>query len=127
MASSKPVMSFNDDVGSQIDQKRYAQQFFVNKRGLNNHSVDPFARTHMVRDGRNHHQFLFPRPDNPPPPAVEFQTTCCNTPAAPIVMGKKEDLPLEEANRLWTELRTQQRDRRRFTPATIGLDQTENN
>lgn len=125
MASSQPIMSFNDDVGGQIDQKRYAQQFFVNTRGLYNHSVDPFARPNVVSNGRLHRQHVFPEMDTVAP--VEYRAQCCNTPAEPVVRGKREEAPLEEATMLWTELRTQPpQRRRRFTTATIGLDQTEN-
>jgi hypothetical protein len=125
MASTKPIISFNDDVGGQIDEKRYTQQFFVNTRGLYNHSVDPFARTNVVSDGRRHRQHVFPEMDTVAP--AEVQVRCCNTPAEPVVRGKREEAPLEEATMLWTELQTQRPARRRFTTATIGLDQTENN
>lgn len=121
--SSTP-MSFSDNVGQQIDEARFQQQFFANKRGLFNHSTNPFSRPNLVNEPFNYRN-VYPVSYNPNVQDV-FETTCCNTPANTVVSGKRnEDGGLEQSTFLWTELRTKHR-RIPKTTQKIGLDETEN-
>lgn len=118
--------SYHDDVSKQIDDTRFNQQFYVNKRGFYNHQTDPFSRPNMVNKPVLYRE-MFP-PEANKVEEVHVEVDCCGTPAKPIVMGKKnEDLPLENATLFWTELRSKPPPRRICrTTARIGLDQTEN-
>ncbi len=117
--------TYSEDVGKQIDETRFNQQFFVNKRGFFNHSVDPFSRPNMVKEPmpyRHVHPMESNRVDE-----VALETACCNMPTKTVVVGRKsEDLPLENSTPFWTELQAPAAYRRSRTTARIGLDQTEN-
>jgi hypothetical protein len=124
--SSQQVFSFNDDIGKQIDDKRFDQQFFVNKRGLFNHQVNPHARTNRVYDGNNNLRLVFPQDANPPV-SNDYVTRCCNTPTETVISGKRnEDTPIEGTSVFWSDLRTTARRIPPKTTTTIGLDQSEN-
>lgn len=118
-------MSFNDDVGERIDDVRFRQQFFVNTRGLDNHSVDPFSRTHMVNKPDYYRQAFPPEANKEKEDTVE--TACCSRSTSTVVSGKKgESTPLENSTFFWTELRTVHPRRIRRGTDRIGMDTTEN-
>lgn len=124
MSSFTPLTSYSDNVGEQIDDTRFKQQFFVNKRGLFNHSVNPFARPNVVNEPFNHRN-VYPVSYNPNQ-QDQFETNCCNAPANTVVSGKRnEDLSLDQSTFFWTELRTK-RCRIPKTTKIIGLDESEN-
>ncbi len=72
---SSVVFSFNDDIGKQIDEARFTQQFYTNTRGLTNHSVDPFSRPHLVQKPMPY-RHVFPIEANREPEAL-MVTSCC--------------------------------------------------
>lgn len=117
-------MSFSDNVGQQIDEVRFQQQFFANKRGFYNQNSNPFSRPHIVKKPYNYRN-VHPVSYNPNV-QDQFETSCCNAPGNTVVSGKRnEDLELEQSTFLWTELRTKHR-RIPKTTQIIGLDETEN-
>lgn len=121
---SSVVFSFNDDIGRQIDDARFTQQFYVNTRGLTNHSVNPFSRLNLVRKPVSYRN-VHPVDANYTEETV-MSTTCCNSVANPVVTGKrKEDAPLENSTLFWTDLQTKVHRIPRTTDR-IGLDETEN-
>lgn len=116
---SKPVFSFNDDVGRQIDDAAFRQQFSVNKRGYYNHHVDPFARTHLFNKAGAHVN-IFPKDANAT--IDEFETKCCNKPTSTVITGKKSETPpLEFSTSLYRDLRTGPNVPAKTT-ARIGMD-----
>jgi hypothetical protein len=122
---SSVTFTYNEDVGKQIDETRFSQQFFVNKRGFYNHSVDPFSRLHIKREPvpyRNVHP-----PESNYVEVVHLETDCCNRPDKTVMVGRKsEDAPLENSTFFWTELNTAAPHRVCRTTGRIGFDQTEN-
>lgn len=122
---SQYVFSFDDDVGSQIDDARFQQQFFQNKRGFFNHGVDPFARPNIIKEPHSY-RHVFPR-EAEAPAANQWETQCCNNPSSVIVTGRKsEDVPMENTSLFWTDLRTPHCCRQKKTTTIVGLDQSEN-
>ena len=122
---SSVTFTYNEDVGKQIDETRFNQQFFVNTRGFNNHSVDPFSRPNMVQEPVSYRN-VHPSESNHVN-EVHLETQCCNTPAKTVMVGRKsEDVPLENSTLFWTELRATPLHRVCRTTGRIGFDQTEN-
>lgn len=123
---SQMTFSFSDDVGKQIDDAKFQQQFFQNKRGYFNHGVDPFARPNLVNEPHSY-RHVFPQ-EAGAPPANQYETQCCNNPTNVIVTGRKsEDAPLENSSLFWTDLQTPHCCRIPKTTRIIGLNETENN
>lgn len=119
-------LSYSNDVGVQIDQTRFAQQFFTNKRGLNNHAVNPYARPNLTNQPvqyREHHPEDSNRVEE-----VVMSTECCSRPGQTVVIGRKsEDVPIAENTFFWKELRSVPHPNRRCsTTKRIGFDLTEN-
>ena len=124
--SNKMDLTYSNDVAKKIDESRYQQQFFENKRGLYNHSVNPFARRHMKNapvQYREHHPEDSNRVEE-----VVMSTECCSRPGQTVVIGRKsEDAPIENGTFFWKELRSMPHPNRRCsTTKRIGFDLTEN-
>lgn len=123
---SSQVFSFNDDIGQQIDDKRFSHHFFVNKRGFFNQRVNPYARNNLVYDGKNNLRLVFPEDGNPPEP-TDYVTRCCNTPTETVIGGKRnEEVPNESTSLFWSDMRSTAKRIPPKTTSRIGLDQTEN-
>lgn len=119
MSTSTPVhsFSFNDDVGREIDDVRFRQQFSTNTRGLYNHHVDPFARPNLVNRAGSYAPFR-----DVVQPMDDFQTTCCNGATPTVISGpKSETVPLESGTFIDRELRSGPRVPT-ATTARIGFD-----
>jgi hypothetical protein len=119
-------LSYSNDVGVQIDQIRFAQQFFTNNRGLNNHSVNPFARPNLTNQPVQHRN-MYPEDSNRVDEII-LSTGCCGQPGQTFVIGRKsEDVPIENANPFWKELQSvPHKNRQTGTTARIEFNQTEN-
>jgi len=119
---SSVTFTYNEDVGKQIDETRFSQQFFVNKRGFNNHSVDPFSRANMVQEPDAYRNVL--PPESNYVEEVHMETECCNRPSKTMMVGRKsEDAPLEN---IFPPHFSPPLHRVCRTTARIGFDQTEN-
>jgi hypothetical protein len=121
------MFSFNDDIGQQIDDKRFDQQFFVNTRGLkNNHTVNPYARTNRLYDGKNNFSLVFP-PESQPDGRGGYESACCNKPGGTYISGKRnEEVQNEGTSLFWTDLENATKRQPKKTTAIIGFDASEN-
>lgn len=119
-------LSYSNDVGVQIDESRFAQQFFTNKRGLNNHAVNPYARPNLTNQPMQYRQ-QYPEESNRIDEVI-LSTECCNNPGQTFVVGRKsEDVPLENSTFFWKEMQSvPHKNRRSGTTTRIEFNQTEN-
>lgn len=119
------AFSYSDDVGKTIDGKRFERQFQVNKRGIFNHSTNPFARSNVINEPIAYRN-MYPSEAAAPAPQ-DMETSCCNTPTTVVIGGRKsEDAPIENTSLFWTDVRTPHCCRVPKTTQKIGLDKTEN-